>query len=146
MKQTDPRVGIDNELLGVSKWTVDATVNVVDLNVHDNRELNRIAIKLGIRLIAEQNKQERLKDVCVCMYGCVCLKAHTHIHTQAQESTKEYAEYAERMTMKLKMENGIDWIQQYITKLSRLCYSDQSTSYTWSIYLSFMNIPYQIPE
>jgi hypothetical protein len=30
MKQTDPRVSIDNELLGVSNYTVDETVNVVD--------------------------------------------------------------------------------------------------------------------
>jgi hypothetical protein len=30
MKQTDPRVSIDNELLSVSNYTVDETVNVVD--------------------------------------------------------------------------------------------------------------------
>ena len=40
MKQTDPRVSINNKFLRLIKNTVDASVTVVDQTVHDYKKLN----------------------------------------------------------------------------------------------------------
>jgi len=87
MKQTDPRVSINNKFLRLIKNTVDASVTVVDQTVHDYKKLNWIKSQIAKDSIKCGEKNIRAVEwwcVCVCMYVFmyVWLKMNTYIHTQ----------------------------------------------------------------